>query len=65
MNWYQMGLWKEEVQKGYRLNQHLLAEGEKPDTRPWGGRFDKPFKFKLEIEGPDDSHEGVQTYYKR
>ena len=24
----------------YRLNKHLLAYGEKPDMRPWGGLFD-------------------------
>ena len=41
MNWYQIGLWKEDVQKGYRLHQQLLEKGENPDTRPWGGRFDE------------------------
>ena len=36
----QLELWLEAERKGYRLHQHLLAKGEKPDTRPWGGRFD-------------------------
>lgn len=39
----QMEFWKleEMVKKGYLLNKHLLAPGEKPDCRPWGGVFDK------------------------
>ena len=39
---YQLEMWPEEVSKGYRLHGHLLAKGERPDTRPWGGLFDKP-----------------------
>jgi hypothetical protein len=37
----QLEMWPEEISKGYRLNQHLLAAGEKPDMRPWAGIFDK------------------------
>lgn len=37
----QLEFWKleEMVKKGYMLNKHLLAPGEKPDCRPWGGYF--------------------------
>ena len=64
MRYDQMEMFPPEVRTGYRLNQHLLEKGEKPDTRPWGGRFDKPFKFEVKIDRPDDSHEGVHTYYR-
>ena len=37
----QLEMWPEEIPRGYRLNQHLLAPGEKPDTRPWGGIFSR------------------------
>jgi hypothetical protein len=37
----QIEIWPEEVSKGYRLNKHLLAAGERPDTRPWGGIFER------------------------
>jgi len=39
----QMEFWKleEMVKKGYLLNKHLLAPGEKPNCRPWGGFFEK------------------------
>jgi hypothetical protein len=36
----QRELWPETFKPGYLLNKHLLAPGEKPDTRPWGGKFD-------------------------
>lgn len=31
----------EEIQiKGVRLHKKLLEKGERPDMRPWGGRFE-------------------------
>lgn len=33
-------LWIEEKKPGYLLHKELLAAGEKPDMRPWGGKFD-------------------------
>ena len=41
----QLEMWPEEITKGFRLHQKLLAKGEKPDTRPWGGIFEKETRY--------------------
>ena len=45
MIYLQMEMWPEEIVtatiRGFRLHQRLLAKGERPDTRPWGGIFER------------------------
>jgi len=40
----QLMLWIEEKIKTIMIHKKLLSQGERPDKRPWGGRFDKEKK---------------------
>lgn len=41
---FQLEIWPEEITAGIlkelRLRSRLLAKGERPDMRPWGGKFE-------------------------
>jgi hypothetical protein len=59
MNNIQLEMWPEEITKaiikGYRLHQRLLDHGEKPDTRPWAGIFDRHSIEPVAVQCPQCS----------
>ena len=59
----QIEMWPDEIVReiirGFRLHQRLLAKGERPDTRPWGGIFaDKALDCDAACGSPDTTRRG-------